>query len=81
MASLDLGPRQDQNKEWKELRFFTINSAESERELDKLAQSLKKEENAMEEQDGMQTEWSVMDRSEYLDLIAPIDNTEDFSTA
>ena len=74
----------EQNKEWRDLRFYGINSQESERELEKLAQFGKEVKLKSKDEDALMNknvQWSLMSNVEFQDLLAPFDLTEDFSSA
>ena len=81
----------DPNKEWKELKYHGVNSLESEREFEKLHQfgngsKVKKEKDQEDmlmdiSKRGVDEKWSIISSHEFQDLLAPFDNTEDFSTA
>lgn len=76
-------------KDWKEVKYFEHDTLESEKEFEKLQEaglpsdSLTKQEDDEDEVMAYHKEllWKVNTKHEYQDLLAPFDNTEDFSTA
>ena len=80
-----------QIKEWKEVSFYKEASEEADEEFKKLQEAGQSSNvrtgnrltNRDDEDILMKTDllWSVTPRQEYQDLLAPFDQTEDFSTA
>eukprot|EP00347_Sterkiella_histriomuscorum_P010732 403375132 len=77
----------ESNKEWKEVRYHSLNSHESEREFEKLFQFGKSAVQTQEQEemqingDNKGNNWQIIPKQEFQDLLAPFDNTEDFSTS
>ncbi|CDW74584.1 dna-directed rna polymerase iii subunit rpc5-like [Stylonychia lemnae] len=76
----------ESNKEWKDLKYFSMNSYESEMELEKLCLFKSSRKNINGDHDMIiekqgDDQWSLISSHEFQDLLAPFDKTEDFSTA